>query len=32
MKVCDKCNEPTLVSRLTEVDDRFFCNDCLNAG
>lgn len=32
MKVCDKCNEPTLISRLTEVDDRFFCNDCLNAG
>lgn len=31
MKVCDSCQEPTLISRLTEMDDGNYCKDCLNA-
>jgi len=31
MKVCDKCNEPTLSSKLTKSDKRLLCNECLNA-
>ncbi|MFW6099601.1 MAG: FmdE family protein [Thermodesulfobacteriota bacterium] len=25
---CDKCKEPTMVSRLTRVNDRSLCRDC----
>lgn len=28
-KLCTRCGEPTMVSKLTETDGRYICRDCL---
>lgn len=28
-KTCERCGEPTMVSKLTEIDGHYLCKDCL---
>jgi len=28
-KTCERCGEPTMVSKLTEIDGHYMCKDCL---
>ena len=29
-KTCERCGEPTMVSKLTEIDGHYMCKDCLS--